>query len=273
MSYPTPNLWHNTSLLALVAVTSLALGWALREARNLRDGRHARDLRGSQGHALAKSWLSPWAIGWWVWQITLAALAFTGFFAVLDQPWRALPTLVLTMALTAWFALSRSSAWLLLTPRSFWVGLQSFRLPLELLLYNLYQSGVIGRQMTFAGLNYDIVIGITAPGVAFVLWRVARHRLPAHPGKPLHSHQAEHWAKRWTTWGAILWNVLGLCLLANIVVVAVLSIPFPFQHFTQEPANRMVTAFPFVWLPTFLVPVALFAHLVSLRCCIHDLKN
>jgi hypothetical protein len=54
--------------------------------------------------------------------------------------------------------------------------------------------------------------------------------------------------------------------------VAVLSVPFPFQVFTEGPANRIVTAFPFVWLPTVVVSFALFLHAVSLRLAWHDLR-
>ena len=237
----TPNLVHSAALLSLVGATSTALLWLAYSQTSVR----------GESHQPA---LSPWALGWLAWQALIAALALSGFFAVYDQPWRALPTVGATLALTAWLALRPAhGAWFLKTPRSFWPALQSFRLPLELLLYRLVLDGVIGQQMSFAGFNFDILVGVTAPFIAGLVWRCRERR----------------GVKR----ALIIWNLFGLALLVNIVVIAVLSIPFPFQFFTQEPANRMVTAFPFVWLPTLLVPLAMFAHLVSLRLTLHDLRS
>ena len=61
------------------------------------------------------------------------------------------------------------------------------------------------------------------------------------------------------------WNILGLALLANIVTVAVLSTPTPFRQFTGGPPNLLPSTFPFVWLPSFLVQVALGSHLLVFR--------
>jgi len=63
----------------------------------------------------------------------------------------------------------------------------------------------------------------------------------------------------------LLWNIVGLLVLANIVVVAVLSTPYPFRYFMNEPGNTIVFNFPFVWLPSFVVPFALLLHLISIR--------
>ena len=62
-----------------------------------------------------------------------------------------------------------------------------------------------------------------------------------------------------------VWNVLGLLLLINIVVIAVLSMPLPFRFFFNDPANTFVTHVPYVWLPTFHVQAALFGHLLIFR--------
>jgi hypothetical protein len=43
----------------------------------------------------------------------------------------------------------------------------------------------------------------------------------------------------------------------------VLGFPKPFGIFT--PQNRIVAYFPWVWLPTFLVQLALFGHLLMFR--------
>ena len=123
------------------------------------------------------------------------------------------------------------------------VLLQSFRIAVELLLHRLYGEGVVPVQMTWSGRNLDIVTGITGLilGVLLVRGRI----LPR---------------------GVVLgWNVLGLVLLANIVGVAALSTPVPFRVFTEGPPNLLPSTLPWIWLPSFLVQVALGSHLLVFR--------
>jgi hypothetical protein len=121
------------------------------------------------------------------------------------------------------------------------VGLQVFRLPVELLLHRLYGEGVVPVQMTFAGLNFDVVTALVA--LVLALW-MSRRELPR---------------------GVVLaWNILGLALLANIVAVAILSTPAS-QAFAGTPPNLLPSAFPFVWLPSFLVQLALASHVLLFR--------
>jgi hypothetical protein len=71
----------------------------------------------------------------------------------------------------------------------------------------------------------------------------------------------------------LLWNFACLLLLGNIVVNAALSAPSPFQRLAFDQPNRAVLYFPFIWLPAFIVPVVLFAHLVSLRRLLFANRN
>jgi hypothetical protein len=122
------------------------------------------------------------------------------------------------------------------------VGYQVFRVPLEWVLHELYSEGVIPVQMTFAGRNFDIATGLLAAALA--LWLLKGPR---------------------TVWLVFIWNIIGLALLVNIVVIAILSTPVPFRYFMNEPANLLPSTFPYVWLPTFLVQAALFGHLLVFR--------
>ncbi len=60
------------------------------------------------------------------------------------------------------------------------------------------------------------------------------------------------------------WNVLGLLLLVNVVVVAILGTP-PVRYFGEQHLNVWVTYPPFVWLPAVMVLAALAGHLVIFR--------
>ena len=63
----------------------------------------------------------------------------------------------------------------------------------------------------------------------------------------------------------LVWNILGLLLLLNIVVIAVLSAPFRFQLLGFEQPNIAILYFPFIWLPCCIVPLVLFSHLAAIR--------
>lgn len=128
-------------------------------------------------------------------------------------------------------------------PLGLLVGFQGFRVAVELLLHRLYLEGVVPVQMTYAGRNFDIVSGASALLLGW--WITRRRDVPR---------------------GLVLgWNFLGLALLVNIVAIAVLSTPTSFRQFMDGPANTLPSAFPFVWLPTILVQVALFGHLILFR--------
>ncbi len=117
------------------------------------------------------------------------------------------------------------------------------RIVVELVLFLLYVQKAVPRLMTFEGGNLDILSGLTAPVIAY--FGFSRQVLD----------------RRWI----LVWNFLCLGLLVNIVVRALLSAPFPAQRLGFDQPNIAILRFPFVWLPTFIVPVVLFGHLVSIR--------
>jgi hypothetical protein len=68
---------------------------------------------------------------------------------------------------------------------------------MELFLWLGYRAGFVPLQMTFEWLNYDIIVGLTAPMAGFSFFGRRRY----------HRFQA------------ILWNIFGMALLANIVLI------------------------------------------------------
>ena len=117
--------------------------------------------------------------------------------------------------------------------------LQVFRVFVEIILWLLFIENQLPKQITFEGRNFDILAGITAIMAAYFFINNKR--------------------------GMIIWNLFGLLLLMNIVTIALLSMPTPFRVFHNEPPNIIVTHFPYVFLPTFLVPLAYILHFLSLK--------
>jgi hypothetical protein len=119
---------------------------------------------------------------------------------------------------------------------------QAFRLPLEWLMHRAAEEGVMPPQMSYSGWNFDIVTGITALPVAFLLARGFRHARMA----------------------AIVWNVMGTLLLINILTIAILSTP-QVAAFGAGRLNTWVAHPPYIWLPTMMVVCAITGHLVIFR--------
>ena len=118
------------------------------------------------------------------------------------------------------------------------------RIPVEISLHQLYKQGEIPKIMTYEGWNFDIIMGISAL-VLIAISLVGKKHLNR---KML-----------------LLWNFLGILLLTIIVVVALLSAPFPFQQLAFDQPNKALLNFPFILLPAYIVPVVYLAHALAIR--------
>ena len=180
------------------------------------------------------------------WLSILLMLSFMGFYSNFDV----LPPRILLFALlpptliSIYLACSPTFAKILAhVPPTTLIQIQSFRIPMEIMLWLGFIGGFVPFQMTFQGFNMDIIVGITAlfAGVAFFgKNRVLRPE-------------------------SIIWNIFGIFLLLNILFIATISTPSPFQIFKNEPANTFIAEVPFIWIPGFIVPYALAMHFFSLK--------
>lgn len=197
--------------------------------------------------------LTPWAeqkkknilsrvlIGLLLWGIVVSVASLSGYTSNFDIfPLNVMPMLILPL-LTTIVLLFTADMKIVVTHLNSKVitRLQVFRVFVEIILWALFVQNLVPEQMTFEGRNFDILVGITAIIAArfFINNRI----------------------------GMIAWNLFGLVLLINIVAIALLSMPTPFRVFHNEPANVIVTQFPYVLLPTFLVPLAYILHFISLK--------
>lgn len=180
-----------------------------------------------------------------IWTAILTILSYKGFFADFSKlPPRPAMALFLPLPFVFMFAFSKTGAQVLGSVPPHWlVYMQSFRIAVEILLWVAVLANTIPIQMSFEGRNFDILTGILALPVGYILAR-----------KKIYSRQ-------WL----ILFNTAGLLLLLNILVIAVLSMPTPIRYFENEPANTLVAQFPYILLPGLLVPIAYSMHIFSLR--------
>jgi len=180
-----------------------------------------------------------------LWVIVISFLSIIGFFSQFNSLPPRLPlVIILPLPAVFMFAFSKTGTMLLRTiPQHRLVFMQSFRIFVELLLWLGFLRNMLPVQMTFEGGNLDIITGILSVPVGFAILR----------------------QKNYSTKLTVLFNIIGLVLLLNILVIAMLSMPTPLRHFMNEPANTLVTIFPFILLPGVLVPVAYSLHILSLR--------
>ena len=117
------------------------------------------------------------------------------------------------------------------------------RIPVELVLLWLFISKTIPELMTFEGRNFDILSGISAPIVYYFTF--IQNKMNSR--------------------FLLIWNLICLALVINIAINAVLSLPTSFQQFAFDQPNIALLQFPFTLLPSVLVPIVVFSHLVSIR--------
>ncbi|MEO7769032.1 MAG: hypothetical protein ABIS01_16495, partial [Ferruginibacter sp.] len=121
--------------------------------------------------------------------------------------------------------------------------LQTVRIPVELTLYWLYLHKAVPGILTFEGRNFDVLSGLSAPFIYYF------------------GFIKKSIGKNWL----IAWNIVCLLLLINVVVNSILSLPTPFQKFAFDQPNIAIGYFPFMLLPSFLVPMVVLSHIASLR--------
>jgi hypothetical protein len=180
-----------------------------------------------------------------IWLALQGIIGFTGFYQNTSQVPPRFMFLVLPplIAILLFFVSQRGRRFIDRLDLKSLTLLHVVRIPVEIVLYWLFVYKKVPELMTFEGRNFDILSGITAPFIyyfGFVTKRLPRKVI-------------------------LIWNVICLLLLINIVVNAILSAPFRFQQFAFDQPNIALLYFPFVWLPSIIVPLVLFSHLASIR--------
>lgn len=169
-----------------------------------------------------------------VWQSSIGFLAFYQVFK--DKP-SLFPLALFGTVLLIIFGLKGIDATKLKS--NYLLGIHILRIPVELILYQLYLQEKIPKLMTFHGWNFDMVMGISA-FIILVYHLILKRKINYN--------------------FFIIWNRIGIVFLLIIVSLAILSSPLPIQQFAFEQPNIAVLEFPYCFLPTCIVPVVLMSH-------------
>jgi hypothetical protein len=179
------------------------------------------------------------------WALLQSAVGLGGFYTkTAGLPPRIMLTVVPTIiAMIFLFVTGKGRVFIDGLDKGMLTLLSVVRIPVEIVLFLLFTSGSVPKLMTFEGANFDVLSGISAVLVYFLVFR----------------------KKVWGNKALLIWNFICLALLINIVVIAVLSVPSDLQRLSFEQPNIAVLYFPFVLLPAVVVPLVLFSHLASIR--------
>ncbi len=177
------------------------------------------------------------------WVVYISAISVTGIFENSSLPPR-IPLLLVLPAFVFFIYFFTNKDFKPVidnTPHSWPVYFQSFRVLVELLIYWAFLKGILPVSATFDGYNFDIVIGLTAPLIAYLTF--ARGKV----SKPLF----------------ILWNVAGLSTLLIVV-----SILMRHAYFVENERLSILHgglgSFPYTFLAGLFMPLAVFMHIFSL---------
>jgi hypothetical protein len=129
-----------------------------------------------------------------------------------------------------------------LVPQQWMVSIQFYRV-LGVIFLVLYAGGRLPGEFAWPAGAGDAMVGLLAPlaGIAYARgWRGSAGWLRA-------------------------WNLLGIGDLVVAVATGFLSSPSPLQMLAFDRPNDLITSFPLVLIPVFLVPLSVLLHLASLE--------
>ncbi|MCG8417354.1 MAG: hypothetical protein MJE77_05350 [Proteobacteria bacterium] len=228
-----PSSFSTVAFVLVVAAVAVMVVW----------GTHAAGRGLGEAPEQTRRWSFGTAAALLLWMAATGAVSASGVLEAPGLPPRAMLFMGGCNLAVIVLALSRVGArWVDGLPIAALVGFHAFRLPLELVLHRWYVEGVLPVQMTYSGFNLDIVTGILGLVVGLWLWRRGVSR-------------AAVWA----------FNLVGFGLLVNVAGIAILSSPFPFRVFMNDPAVLLVFHFPYGWILPMCVAPALMGHVLVFR--------
>ncbi len=184
-------------------------------------------------------------IGLPAWLLYVGVLSWSGWVGDASLRPPAIVYIVVPVVLFIVLAGARSAAGrtvALALPLWLLVGAQSYRVVVELFLHRLAVDGLVPRMLTYEGANFDLVVGASAPLMA---WLCARERIGSRV--------------------LLAWNVIGLAALANVMVRSALTAPGPLHLLLADPPNLAIGTFPYTYIAGFLAPLAVTLHVLTIR--------
>ncbi|HEX5668820.1 MAG TPA: hypothetical protein VFX73_08465 [Chitinophagaceae bacterium] len=177
-----------------------------------------------------------------IWIAYIIGLTVSGVLNDFDLPPRVPLLIIIPSIIFSIYITGRTSFRdiLQLTPIHYPIFMQGFRILVELLIFTAWSEGYFPKRVTFEGLNYDILVGATAPVMG---WLLMKNKLGLN--------------------AALIWNIAAMMIL-SVTGYAFISAYF-FPGFAEGIDKTHFIKFPFILLPSVLLSIAIFLHIFSIR--------
>jgi hypothetical protein len=225
-------IWNlNLFAQAVVPVTLIASAWA--GVGRMELSRAGKTKTAGVISAIIAAWF---AVVWWLGHANV-------FFVEPSRlPRIQYPLLIPIMAgLALLLGTRRGAAVVKAAPQSWFVGMQVYR-ALGFVFLALWSLGQLPGEFAIPAGIGDMIVGASAP---FVAWLNARG-----------SASAERVTRAW--------NIFGIGDLVIAVTMGLLTSPSPLQLLAFDRPNLLITQYPLVMIPAFLVPASIVLHGLSL---------
>ncbi|MHB8476803.1 MAG: hypothetical protein ACYDBZ_11035 [Steroidobacteraceae bacterium] len=178
------------------------------------------------------------------WFALAVALALAGVYSAASsriptiQFGIAVPILIGCILIWRWPAVSRLID---AVPRQWVIAIQFYRVEGVIFLV-LYAVHLLPEVFALPAGSGDVAVGLLAAAIG----------IGASGGRQLNPRTV------------LRWNLLGIVDLIVALTTGFLTAPSAFQLFAFDRPNQLISMFPLVLIPTFLVPLAILLHIISL---------
>lgn len=177
-----------------------------------------------------------------VWHIYLYLIALSGITETLSFPPRfVLLTILPAFLFIAWYAYQlKRHEWSQVIRPHYLILFQFFRIGIELLFISTLHKGLLHKHITIEGYNFDMIFAATSLLAGWLVMR-GHYRI------------------------GIAWNYIGLMVIGSIIVVVQTTIYMPDLYGPDTaPFNIAFIQYPYLLVAGFLMPVAVFVHVLSI---------
>jgi hypothetical protein len=122
------------------------------------------------------------------------------------------------------------------------IAIQTYRI-VGVAFFFLWAQGVLPAAFAFPAGIGDILVGLSAPIVAYLYYRK----------KP--------YANKLAIW----WNILGIVDLIIALGTGILGFPRPIQTLPVSPSTEAMSLYPLALVSLFAVPLALLLHALGIK--------
>ena len=133
---------------------------------------------------------------------------------------------------------------MLSVPQHWLIGIQTYRV-VGYSFLTLAALGFLPKLFAYSAGYGDMLVGLLAPIIALLIY----------------FKKDRSFVKK----AAIAWNIIGILDLVVAIGIGIVGFPRPIQTIPLSPSTEQLSLFPLVFIPLFVVPLAIMLHLFSWR--------